>query len=61
MKETVYVVFDRSLPCLRGLSIKYVDFLNISKLFYDNLMKICIHKVLFMFYFMVCNIRQYFN
>ena len=48
-------------PDLRGLSIKYVDFLCNSGLLYDNLMKSCIDKVLFMFYFIVCNIRQCFN
>ena len=55
------------IPCLilisvvRGLSIKYVDFLCNSGLLYDNFMKSCIDMILFMVYFMVCNIRQCFN
>ena len=46
------LTFNTRLPSfteLRGLSIKYVDFLDNSKLFYDNWMKICIDMVLFMF------------
>ena len=46
---------------IRALSIKYVDFLCNAGLLYDNLMKSCIDKVLFMFFFMVRNIRQCFN
>ena len=46
---------------IRGLSIKNVDFLCNSGSLYDNLMKSCIDKVLFMLYFMMCNIRQCFN
>ena len=49
------------LERLRGLSIKYVDFLCNSGLLYDNLMKSGIDRVLTMFYFRVCNIRQCFN
>ena len=46
---------------IRGLSIKNVDFLCNSKSLYDYLMKSCIDKVLFMLYFMICNIKHCFN